>query len=261
MGWVEGFTLSKITNKNKEININAPEYMVEINYNSEFDYSLSYEERDFTISSKEEIINFSYVVGYVEEFEEQGYSLLDEQIADYLKYQIGYRLKYKDKDNEVLFNLKFSVIDEQYLDISEGDIYKTNLRNTFTEFDHSLFYELKDNINESINRDDGFEMNVYHEYKIYKIVSTDPGNEYEQTIYTMMNWEYDSTFYTDFFIYVVKTSNKEKWENEGYTFIDDSRGMKMMIIQDETEPVDEDFDPDFDTRMMKIKVINVKLEK
>ena len=60
-------------------------------------------------------------------------------------------------------------------------------------------------------------MYVYHEYKIYKIVSTDPGNEYEQTIYTMMNWEYGSTFYTDFFIYVVKTLNKEKWENDDYS--------------------------------------------
>ena len=40
------------------MNINAPEFMVKVDYNSEFDYSLSYEEREFAISSKEEIINF-----------------------------------------------------------------------------------------------------------------------------------------------------------------------------------------------------------
>ena len=34
-----------------------------------------------------------------------------------------------------------------------------------------------------------------------------------------------------------------------------------MIIQNETETLDEDFDSDFDTRMVKIKLINAKLEK
>jgi hypothetical protein len=212
------------------------------------DWNLSFDDTKISIHSELHNIRFSVASGYLLEFEEDGYSILDE---------FGFKLIYEENGKETLLKLELDEVEEVTININEDEDYTRD----YTNFDGNdgELYKVSDLLTEYYEA--GREYIENYNFNFFRWKSNEDNNSYDLFTY-VMNIDRESNLPEfDVVVSIVKTENKEKWTLDGYSFINEDTGIKMFMIKRQYQSDGEDDDffdgveyvfPPLDIKIMKI---------